>query len=243
MCAAWIATTYKPSHQHTRCSMKVIFPSFFSQTTITVIKKFIYIYIYHGHICYQVKIIFPQSRLHYQHTCFIFACGAVCRRFKTLCWSIWACHFPQNIVRMYASRGQKHGSLWVLNWDCREDEGEQSTPLLQVPPSCTDRCMTWHFHAGQGLDSSSSGAEAFEFVVVTPFMSAQSTVVLNQCINHVFGFYSKTNQMHQCLKFILFWNYTLHFSVGFSVHHQDSRLYIQRQSYVKQILLLLTSKQ
>ena len=32
-------------------------------------------------------------------------------------------------------------------------------------------------------------------------------------------FYRKTNQMHQCLKFILFWNNTLHVSDGFSVHH------------------------
>lgn len=139
-----------------------------------------------------VKIIFPQSCLHYQHTCFIFACGAVCRWFKTLCWSVWAlrfsaCHFLQNIVRMCASGGQKHGSLWVLNWDCKEGEGEQSTPLLQVRPSCTDCCVAWRFHAAGGLDSSYSWADAFQFVVVTSFMSAQGTVIPNQCINHVFG--------------------------------------------------------
>ena len=34
-------------------------------------------------------------------------------------------------------------------------------------------------------------------------------------------FYSKTNQMHQCIKFILFWNDTLHVSGGLSVHHQE----------------------
>ena len=34
-------------------------------------------------------------------------------------------------------------------------------------------------------------------------------------------FYSKTNQMHQCIKFILFWNDTLHVSDGLSVHHQE----------------------
>ena len=33
--------------------------------------------------------------------------------------------------------------------------------------------------------------------------------------------YSKTNQMHQCIKFILFWNDTLHVSDGLSVHHQE----------------------
>jgi len=34
-------------------------------------------------------------------------------------------------------------------------------------------------------------------------------------------FYSNTNQMHQCLKFILFSNDTLHVSDGLSVHHQE----------------------
>jgi len=27
--------------------------------------------------------------------------------------------------------------------------------------------------------------------------------------------------MHQCIKFILFWNYILHVSDGLSVHHQE----------------------
>jgi hypothetical protein len=31
--------------------------------------------------------------------------------------------------------------------------------------------------------------------------------------------YSKTNKMHQCIKFILFWNDTLHVSDGLSIHH------------------------
>jgi len=35
------------------------------------------------------------------------------------------------------------------------------------------------------------------------------------------NFYSKTNKMHQCIKFILFWNDTLHVSDGLSVHHQQ----------------------
>ena len=34
-------------------------------------------------------------------------------------------------------------------------------------------------------------------------------------------FYSKTNYMHKCIKFILFWNETLHISDGLSVHHQE----------------------
>jgi len=34
-------------------------------------------------------------------------------------------------------------------------------------------------------------------------------------------FYSKTNKMHQCIKFVLFWNDTLHVSDGLSIHHQE----------------------
>ena len=34
-------------------------------------------------------------------------------------------------------------------------------------------------------------------------------------------FYSKTNKIHQFIKFILFWNDTLHVSDGLSVHHQE----------------------
>jgi hypothetical protein len=34
-------------------------------------------------------------------------------------------------------------------------------------------------------------------------------------------FYSKTNQMHQCIKFILFWNDAVHVSDGLSIHHQE----------------------
>ena len=36
-------------------------------------------------------------------------------------------------------------------------------------------------------------------------------------------FYSKTNQMHQFLKFILFGSSTLHISDGLSVHHQEPK--------------------
>ena len=38
---------------------------------------------------------------------------------------------------------------------------------------------------------------------------------------HRYYFYSKTNLMHQCLKFILFWNDTLHVSNGLPFHHQE----------------------
>jgi len=36
-------------------------------------------------------------------------------------------------------------------------------------------------------------------------------------------FYSKTNEMHQVLKFILFCSNTLHVSDGLSVRHQESK--------------------
>ena len=56
----------------------------------------------------------------------------------------------------------------MLNRDCREDEGQQSTPLLQFRPLCADRCAVWRFHAEGGLDSSSCLSETFEFVVHSP---------------------------------------------------------------------------
>jgi len=42
---------------------------------------------------------------------------------------------------------------------------------------------------------------------------------IGPCI--VIYFYSKTNQMHQRIKFILFWNDTLHVSDGLSFRHQE----------------------
>ena len=41
--------------------------------------------------------------------------------------------------------------------------------------------------------------------------------------------------MHQCIKFILFWNDTIHVSDGLSVHHQELRNYIQQHAFIKQI--------
>ena len=48
------------------------------------------------------------------------------------------------------------------------------------------------------------------------------------------NFYSKTNQMLQCLKFILFWSYTLHVSDGLSFHHHEFKTV---HTTTKQILL------
>jgi hypothetical protein len=50
-------------------------------------------------------------------------------------------------------------------------------------------------------------------------VSLVNLTFIGPCI--VIYFYSKTNKMHQFLKFILFWNTTLHVSDGLSVHHQE----------------------
>jgi len=34
-------------------------------------------------------------------------------------------------------------------------------------------------------------------------------------------FYSKTNKIHQFIRFTLFWNDTIHVSDGLSAHHQE----------------------
>ena len=44
--------------------------------------------------------------------------------------------------------------------------------------------------------------------------------------------------MHQCIKFILFWNDTLHVSDGLSVHHQEFKTV---HTATKQILLYVQS--
>ena len=57
-------------------------------------------------------------------------------------------------------------------------------------------------------------------------MTFGTTLVANltfigACI--VIYFCSKTNKMHQFLKFILFFSCTLHVSDGLSLHHQESK--------------------
>ena len=49
-------------------------------------------------------------------------------------------------------------------------------------------------------------------------------------------FYSKTNQMHQCLKLILFEVTFYMFRTVYPSIIRSSRLYIQQQAFVKQIL-------
>jgi hypothetical protein len=51
------------------------------------------------------------------------------------------------ILGAHPSVGQRDGSQRVLNWGFREVEGEQCTPILQLPPTWTDRCAVWRLHA------------------------------------------------------------------------------------------------
>jgi hypothetical protein len=53
----------------------------------------------------------------------------------------------------------------------------------------------------------------------------------------VIHFFSKTNQMHQFLKFVYFWLTLYMFRTVFPSVIRSSRLYLQQQVYVKQILL------
>jgi len=53
----------------------------------------------------------------------------------------------------------------------------------------------------------------------------------------VIYFYSKTNKMHQSLKFILFCSSSLYVSDSLSSTIRILRLYMQHQVYVKQVLL------
>jgi hypothetical protein len=69
---------------------------------------------------------------------------------RTLCFS--SSSSAKRRPRMHPSGGQKDESRRVLSRDCREDEGEQSTPLLQLPPLCAGWCAVWRCHAGGGLN-------------------------------------------------------------------------------------------
>lgn len=118
----------------------------------------------HGYILYRVEVNLPQSLVCYQHT------------FSTFAWDI-----VFQLVGVHPSGGQKDGSWRVLNWDCRENEGKQSTPLLQLTPLCTDWFAVWCCHAGRVPDSSSCLAEPFEFVIFNLFnCAAHSSLVMMQ---------------------------------------------------------------
>jgi len=57
----------------------------------------------------------------------------------------------------------------------------------------------------------------------TSFSLAQILQEFYLYTNFTTNFYSKTNEMQQILKFILFFSSTLHVSDSLSVHHQESK--------------------
>jgi hypothetical protein len=61
--------------------------------------------------------------------------------------------------------------------------------------------------------------------------------------SYILFFYSKTNEMHQFLKFILFCSSTLHVSDGLSVHHQDSKTTYSIKCMSERFCWLFASKQ
>jgi hypothetical protein len=83
----------------------------------------------------KLRTFFPQSLLHYQHIFFTFARDALCPSHNILrrsngaphahCVSAY-CHSQNSIFGVLTSGGQIYGSSRVLNWDCRENEGEQN---------------------------------------------------------------------------------------------------------------------
>jgi hypothetical protein len=75
-------------------------------------------------------------------------------------------------------RSQEDGSWRVLNRDCREDEAEQATPLVQLPTLCTDWFSFWGCPERRGLDSSPCLAEV---IVLTALMSAHTAL---NCLWH-----------------------------------------------------------
>jgi hypothetical protein len=66
----------------------------------------------------------------------------------------------------------KSGSRWVLNRDCREDEREQSSPFLPLPPLCANwRAAFGVVITGTGLHLSSCLAEILELIVLTSLVT------------------------------------------------------------------------
>jgi hypothetical protein len=59
---------------------------------------------------------------------------------------------------------------------CKEDEGEQATPLLQLPPLCTDWCVVGPCHAAGRLDSSYCLTKPFEYFVLFCLVSARTVL-------------------------------------------------------------------
>jgi len=55
-------------------------------------------------------------------------------------------------------------------------------------------------------------------ITLLPLWAFMACYGINFILNY---FYCKTKKMHQYIKFILFWNYTIRVSDGLSIHHQE----------------------
>jgi len=111
-----------------------------SGSITAVIKKCIS---YHRYIPYQLKLFFHKVSFIVNILFSIFMWSAVCRYRKTLCRSVGdtTCAAFQIVVvsKMASSEGvfqgtKKDGVREVLHRNSREDEGDQYTPLSQLPP-------------------------------------------------------------------------------------------------------------
>ena len=148
-------------------------PIFFSDTIFAIVLKFAHI----------MDTYFTNLRLFFQRVFIISTCLYLCVRRCVPIWSVEALHprsfsssSTNGFLEVHPSGGQRNGSQRVLNRNWRDEEGEQSTPLLQLPPLCADWCADWCCHAGGGLDSSSCLVQPFEFFVLTSLKSAYMAV-------------------------------------------------------------------
>ena len=138
------------------------------------------IYTYLGHSFYEVEIIF------FHKVCLIInAFPPLCETLFAGCVKMFAetlelfmhavsAHHRQNgDLGVYPSGGQKAGSRRVLNRDCREDEGEQSSLLLPFPRLYADWCVVVGvvIVGTREYSSSSYLAEPLEFVVLTSLVT------------------------------------------------------------------------
>ena len=144
----------------------------FTFTFPTITMKFTYI----------MGTSFTKLRLYFHEVSFIihtlstFVWDAVCWLHNTLCRSVdsfHACcvsaqlHLLNDVLRLHPSGGQKYGSRKVLHQGRREEEGEQSIPLLEMPLYCAHLFAVWRCHAEGGLDSFSCLCKPFELAVLT----------------------------------------------------------------------------
>jgi hypothetical protein len=118
----------------------------FSESIIKIVIKFAYIM---GTAFTKLRLFFNKVSFFIDTFYSTFEWDAICGSSKTLCWSFGSLHgccvsahrcLQNDVLRLCPSGGQKDGSWRVLNWECRDDEGELSTPLLVACIVCRLVC-------------------------------------------------------------------------------------------------------